>query len=149
MSDGFADLGDGRLWYERAGGGFPVVFVHSGLMDARIWEPQFEAFAEQHEIVRYDWRGFGRSTLPQNRSRMCGISETCSTRSGSRGARSSAALVIVCEEDIGEVGEIADLVAAQVPGASKRVVTETDRLVNVGKPDRFNRLALDFLAFAG
>ena len=48
MSDGFADLGDGRLWYERAGGGFPVVFVHSGLMDARIWEPQFEAFAEQH-----------------------------------------------------------------------------------------------------
>jgi len=148
MSDGFADLGDGRLWYERAGGGFPVVFVHSGLMDARIWE-QFEAFAEQHEIVRYDWRGFGCSTLPQNRSRMCGISETCSTRSGSRGARSSAALVIVCEEDIGEVGEIADLVAAQVPGASKRVVAETDQLVNVGKPERFNRLALDFLAFAG
>ncbi len=40
MSDGFVDLEDGRLWYERAGGGFPVVFVHSGLMDARIWEPQ-------------------------------------------------------------------------------------------------------------
>ena len=45
--------------------------------------------------------------------------------------------------------EIADLVAAQVPGASKRVVAETDQLVNVGKPDRFDRLALDFLAFAG
>ena len=34
-------------------------------------------------------------------------------------------------------------------GASKRVVAETDQLVNVGKPERFNRLALDFLAFAG
>jgi pimeloyl-ACP methyl ester carboxylesterase len=39
MSDGFADLGDGRLWYERAGDRFPVVLVHSGLMDARVWEP--------------------------------------------------------------------------------------------------------------
>ena len=35
------------------------------------------------------------------------------------------------------------------PGASKRVVAETDQLVNVDEPDRFNRLALDFLAFAG
>ena len=61
----------------------------------------------------------------------------------------AAALLIVGEEDIAEVGEIADLVAAQVPGASKRVVAETDQLVNVGKPERFNRLALDFLAFAG
>ena len=57
--------------------------------------------------------------------------------------------MIVGEEDIAEVGEIADLMAAQVPGASTRVVAETDQLVNVGKPDRFNRLALDFLAFAG
>jgi pimeloyl-ACP methyl ester carboxylesterase len=61
----------------------------------------------------------------------------------------AAALLIVGEEDIAEVGEIADLVAAQVPGASKRVMAETDQLVNVGKPERFNRLALDFLAFAG
>lgn len=34
-------------------------------------------------------------------------------------------------------------------GASKRVVAEAHQLVNVGKPERFNRLALDFLAFAG
>ena len=61
----------------------------------------------------------------------------------------AAALLIVGEEDIGEVGEIADLVAEQVPGASKRVVAEADQLVNIGKPERFNRLALDFLAFAG
>jgi len=61
----------------------------------------------------------------------------------------AAAMLIVGEEDIAEVGEIADLVAGQVPGASKRVVAETDQLVNVGKPERFNRLALDFLAFAG
>ena len=59
-----------------------------------------------------------------------------------------SALVIVGEEGIAEVGEIDDLVAAQVPGASKRVVAETDQLVNVGKPELFNRFALDFLVLA-
>ena len=29
------------------------------------------------------------------------------------------------------------------------LVAETDHLVNIGKPERFNRLALDFLPFAG
>jgi pimeloyl-ACP methyl ester carboxylesterase len=131
------------LWYERAGGGFPVVFVHSGLMDARIWEPQFEAFAEQHEVVRYDRRGFGRSDAPTGP-----FSDLRDLHDRLDELR-AAALLIVGEEDIAEVGEIADLVAAQVPGASKRVVAETDQLVNVGMPERFNRLALDFLAFAG
>ena len=36
MSEGFARLAEGRLWHERAGSGFPVVFVHSELMDARV-----------------------------------------------------------------------------------------------------------------
>lgn len=64
MSEGFAEVEEGRLWYERAGDGFPVVIVHSGLMDARAWEMQFEAFAGEHEVVRYDRRGFGRSDAP-------------------------------------------------------------------------------------
>ena len=49
----------------------------------------------------------------------------------------AAALLVVGEEDIAEVGEIADLVAERVPGASKRVVAEADQLVNVSKPERF------------
>ena len=259
MSDGFAELEDGRLWYERAGAGFPVVFVHSGLMDARMWEPQFEAFAEQHEVVRYDRRGFGRSDPPTGpfsdladlrellgvleiaRCALVGCADGSSLaidlaleapgaievvvaasprvngytwkdpgfealadqvgrtiRAGDpvgaielqlavwapvtsrddpgvrRVARENvsaqsidpswrevpppavdrldqlraAALLVVGEEDIAEVDEIADLVAERVPGASKRVVADSDQLVNVGKPERFNRLALDFLAFA-
>lgn len=42
-----------------------------------------------------------------------------------------------------------ELVAERVPGGSKRVIAEADQLVNVAKPERFDRLALDFLAFAG
>jgi pimeloyl-ACP methyl ester carboxylesterase len=64
VSEGFAEVGEERLWYECAGDGFPVVFARSGLMDARAWEPQFEAFADQHEVVRYDRRGSGRSDAP-------------------------------------------------------------------------------------
>jgi 3-oxoadipate enol-lactonase len=260
MSEGFADLAEGRLWYERAGSGFPVVFVHSGLMDSRAWEPQFDAFAEQHEVVRYDRRGFGRSDTPTGsfsdlrdlqalldalgiaRCALVGCGEGAGlafdlsldapeaievivaasprvsgyhwrdpgsevladqvartvgagdpegaielqlavwapvTSKADPGVRTvalenapaqridpswreapppavdrldqlrAAALLIVGEEDIAEVGEIADLVAEHVPGASKRIVAEADQLVNIGKPERFNRLALDFLAFAG
>jgi pimeloyl-ACP methyl ester carboxylesterase len=61
----------------------------------------------------------------------------------------AAVLLVVGEEDIAEVGEIADPVAEAVPGSSKRVVAEADQLVNLGEPERFNQLALDFLAFAG
>jgi 3-oxoadipate enol-lactonase len=51
----------GRLYYEVAGAGPAVVLIHAGLWDARIWDDQFEVFAEHHRVVRYDIRGFGRS----------------------------------------------------------------------------------------
>ena len=54
----------GRLYVERAGEGFPVILVHAGVWDLRIWDAQFEAFAEHHDVVRYDLRGYGRSDMP-------------------------------------------------------------------------------------
>jgi pimeloyl-ACP methyl ester carboxylesterase len=61
MTEGYVDVTGGRLWFERAGEGFPVVLLHPGLWDSRIWDPQFEAFAESHDVLRYDRRGYGRS----------------------------------------------------------------------------------------
>ncbi len=58
------DVEGGRLYYERDGEGFPVVLIHPGLWDCRIWDEQFEAFAEHHDVVRYDVRGYGRSDEP-------------------------------------------------------------------------------------
>jgi pimeloyl-ACP methyl ester carboxylesterase len=40
------------------------VLIHPGLWDLRIWDAQFEAFAEHHRVVRYDLRGYGRSDRP-------------------------------------------------------------------------------------
>jgi len=54
----------GELYYETAGSGEPVVFVHGNAGDLRHWDLQFEAVADEFRVIRYDVRGFGRSTDP-------------------------------------------------------------------------------------
>jgi pimeloyl-ACP methyl ester carboxylesterase len=59
-----ADVNGARLYYELAGEGPAVTFVHHGIVDSRVWDPQWEVFAERYRVLRYDLRGFGRSSLP-------------------------------------------------------------------------------------
>jgi pimeloyl-ACP methyl ester carboxylesterase len=61
MTSGYAPVQGGRLYYEVAGTGAPVVLIHAGLWDSRIWDAQWDAFARRHTVIRYDLRGFGRS----------------------------------------------------------------------------------------
>ena len=61
---GFMKVDGGRLWYEKDGEGTPVVLVHGGLWDSRMWDDQFPALAERCLAVRYDLRGYGRSDRP-------------------------------------------------------------------------------------
>lgn len=65
------------------------------------------------------------------------------------GGASAALLIIVGEEDVAEVGDIADVPAERVPGAIKRIVAGADQLVHVAKPERFNQLARDFSTSEG
>ena len=62
---GYAPINGGRLYYEVAGSGTPVVLVHGFTLDTRMWDAQFEAFAARHTVIRYDVRGFGKSSLPE------------------------------------------------------------------------------------
>ena len=51
------------IYYELAGSGPPVVLLHAGIADSRMWDTQFDAFAAAgHRVVRYDMRGYGRTT---------------------------------------------------------------------------------------
>ena len=53
-----------RIHYERTGAGLPVVFLHAGVADSRMWERQVAAFAKTFDVIRPDGRGFGKSELP-------------------------------------------------------------------------------------
>jgi 3-oxoadipate enol-lactonase len=52
-----------ELHYEVAGEGPPVVLVHEGIADSRMWEPQWASFPPAHRTVRYDMRGFGETPI--------------------------------------------------------------------------------------
>lgn len=52
-----------ELHHEIAGDGRPVVLLHPGFADARIWDPQWRPYAEKFRVVRCDLRGFGRSQI--------------------------------------------------------------------------------------
>ena len=60
-----AALLDSRLFVQAAGEGSGVVLIHPGLWDSRTWDDQWDPFAARHRVVRYDVRGYGRSSIPQ------------------------------------------------------------------------------------
>jgi 3-oxoadipate enol-lactonase len=61
---GFIEVNGAQLYYEQAGQGQAMVLVHAAIADFRMWDDQFERFAQQYRVIRYDLRGFGRSTCP-------------------------------------------------------------------------------------
>lgn len=66
MSEGYVDIGSGRLWVKEEGDGPAIVFLHGFSFDHRQWAPQLEAFRETHRCIAYDLRGFGRSAPPDS-----------------------------------------------------------------------------------
>jgi 2-hydroxy-6-oxonona-2,4-dienedioate hydrolase len=60
-TSGYVDLGDGKLFYELAGAGDPLVWVHAGFVDGRMWDDQWHDFSRHYRVIRFDMRGFGRS----------------------------------------------------------------------------------------
>jgi 3-oxoadipate enol-lactonase len=55
-----------ELYYDVGGEGRPLVLLHDGLLDLRMWDDQFVAFARLYKTIRYDRRGYGNSS-EQNR----------------------------------------------------------------------------------
>ena len=51
-----------EIAYERVGEGPPLVFVHGAASDARVWQPQLTALADEFEVVAWDEPGTGRSS---------------------------------------------------------------------------------------
>ena len=65
----YATARDGtRLYYEEAGKGTPIVFVHEFSGDHRSWEPQMRYFSRRYRCVAFNARGYPPSDVPRSRS---------------------------------------------------------------------------------
>src|SRR5262245_36228594 len=60
-------LRDGvKLYYEEAGTGEPLVFVHEFAGDHRSWEPQVRFFSRRYRCIAFNARGFPPSDVPSD-----------------------------------------------------------------------------------
>lgn len=53
--------GAADLAVHRAGKGAPVVFLHAGVCDKRMWRAQLAALGGDYRVIAYDRRGFGET----------------------------------------------------------------------------------------
>jgi pimeloyl-ACP methyl ester carboxylesterase len=53
-----------RLYYEEAGKGVPIVFLHGFTLDHRMWRGQKDYFSKNYRVIIHDSRGHGKSDAP-------------------------------------------------------------------------------------
>jgi 3-oxoadipate enol-lactonase len=65
MTATMIEVDGGTVWADDTGGdGPPLVLLHPGVGDSRIWDPVLPALAAKYRVIRYDARGFGHSPAP-------------------------------------------------------------------------------------
>ena len=52
-----------RLYYEEAGTGSPILFLHEFAADYASWEPQMRYFSRRHRCIAYSARGYAPSEV--------------------------------------------------------------------------------------
>ena len=59
---GNVQVNDLDIFYRRAGDGPPLLFVHGGAGDSRVWTPQMEALSDAFTVLAWDEPGAGNSS---------------------------------------------------------------------------------------
>lgn len=57
-----ARLNGENLYYELDGDGPPLILIHGWTLNLRMWDPQVEGLGRRFRVIRFDRRGFGRSS---------------------------------------------------------------------------------------
>lgn len=52
------------LAYDEAGSGPPLLLIHAGIVDRRMWDDVMPSLAERFRVIRFDLRGYGDTPLP-------------------------------------------------------------------------------------
>ena len=58
-----------RLYYEEAGSGYPIVFVHEFAGDWRSYETQLRFFSRRYRCIAFNARGYPPSDVPEDWTR--------------------------------------------------------------------------------
>jgi pimeloyl-ACP methyl ester carboxylesterase len=64
---------------------------------------------------------------------------------GRLGSVTAPTLVVVGDQDVSDILRICDLLEEGIPGATEAVIPGTGHMLNMQKPDEFNRIVLEFL----
>jgi 3-oxoadipate enol-lactonase len=58
---GYIDTNGARIYYEVDGTGEPVLLIHAGVANLRMWDGQVAALKDAFRVIRHDTRGFGQT----------------------------------------------------------------------------------------
>lgn len=62
----YANSDGARIYYEEAGSGYPIIFVHEFASDLRSWETQVRWFSREYRCIRFNARGYPPSDVPES-----------------------------------------------------------------------------------
>lgn len=61
IETGLVEVNGAKLYFERTGMGRPLIMIHAGIADSRMWDHEFASLAGSYQTLRFDMRGYGRS----------------------------------------------------------------------------------------
>lgn len=147
-------IGDAALAGTRAGQGPPVVFLHAGVADRRMWRDQMIAIAGTHTGIAYDRRGFGETTA--GRAAFAHATDLSAVLDGlalpaailvggSQGGRIAIDLALAAPERVRALVLVAPAVSGapepgQQPGPIASLIDRLDHAEEAGDIDRVNAI---------
>lgn len=66
MPDEFVQVKGGIIHYDITGEGTPIVLIHAGYLDCRMWEKEIQYLSRSYRVITYDVRGYGKSSVPDS-----------------------------------------------------------------------------------
>ncbi len=63
IESSWAAINGARLFYRTAGDGPPLLLLHAGICDGRMWDDHIGDFARSHRVIAPDFRGFGQTKM--------------------------------------------------------------------------------------
>jgi pimeloyl-ACP methyl ester carboxylesterase/3-hydroxyisobutyrate dehydrogenase-like beta-hydroxyacid dehydrogenase len=152
------ESGRAALAANRHGDGRPVIFLHAGVADSRMWTGQMPAVGSRACAVSYDRRGFGRTSTPDepfsNTDDLRAVHESVSDQpvvlvGCSQGGRISIDYALAYPGQVAGLVLIAPAVSGapgwtDLPAGIEELSDELDRAGERGDLDRVNEIEARF-----